>query len=50
MVLATRAHTVKCNLLKEEEVDFRKAYETLLQQNMTEEKSQRARRYFLVYL
>ncbi|CAH1638348.1 unnamed protein product [Spodoptera littoralis] len=45
MVLATRSHTVKNELLKEEEVESREAYEQLLRSHLIEEKNQRARRF-----
>ncbi|KAF9423888.1 hypothetical protein HW555_000946 [Spodoptera exigua] len=45
MVLATRSHTVKNELLKEEEVESREAYEQLLRQHLIDEKNQRARRF-----
>ncbi|XP_060803418.1 dynein regulatory complex protein 10-like [Amyelois transitella] len=45
MVLATRAHTVKAEMLKEEEVESREAYESLLRSHLIEEKNQRARRF-----
>lgn len=45
MVLATRTHAVKNEMLKEEEVQTRDEYENLLRQHLIEEKNQRARRY-----
>ncbi|XP_075977989.1 dynein regulatory complex protein 10-like [Anticarsia gemmatalis] len=45
MVLATRAHLVKHEMLKEEEVECKESYETLLRMHMIEEKNQRARRF-----
>ncbi|XP_053609800.1 dynein regulatory complex protein 10 isoform X2 [Plodia interpunctella] len=44
MVLATRAHAVKAEILKEEEVESRESYESLLRNHLIEEKNQRARR------
>ncbi|XP_045772440.1 dynein regulatory complex protein 10-like [Maniola jurtina] len=45
MVLATRAHIVKNELLKEEEVESKEMYENLLRAHLIEEKNQRARRF-----
>ncbi|CAH0715359.1 unnamed protein product, partial [Brenthis ino] len=45
MVLATRAHLVKNEMLKEEEVESREMYENLLKSHLIEEKNQRARRF-----
>ncbi|KAG6444556.1 dynein regulatory complex protein 10 [Manduca sexta] len=45
MVLATRAHTVKNEMLKEEEVECQDAYENLLRVHLIDEKNQRARRF-----
>ncbi|CAH0585552.1 unnamed protein product [Chrysodeixis includens] len=45
MVLATRTHAVKNEMLKEEEIETREAYENLLRQHLMEEKNQRARRF-----
>ncbi|CAH0398226.1 unnamed protein product [Chilo suppressalis] len=45
MVLASRAHAVKSEMLKEEEIETRESYETLLRQHLIEEKNQRARRF-----
>ncbi|XP_026738721.1 dynein regulatory complex protein 10-like [Trichoplusia ni] len=45
MVLATRTHAVKNEMLKEEEVQTRDEYENLLRQHLIEEKNQRARRF-----
>nr|XP_021200157.2 dynein regulatory complex protein 10 isoform X1 [Helicoverpa armigera] len=45
MVLATRTHAVKNEMLKEEEVESREAYEQLLRNHLIEEKNQRARRF-----
>ncbi|CAG9786886.1 unnamed protein product [Diatraea saccharalis] len=45
MVLASRAHAVKSEMLKEEEIESREGYETLLKQHLIEEKNQRARRF-----
>ncbi|KAJ8731206.1 hypothetical protein PYW07_004370 [Mythimna separata] len=45
MVLATRSHTVKNEMLKEEQVESQEAYEALLKQHLIEEKNQRARRF-----
>lgn len=44
MVLATRAHAVKSEMLKEEEVETRQGYDSLLRVHLIEEKNQRARR------
>lgn len=44
MVLATRAHLVKNEMLKEEEVESKHNYELLLRQHLLEEKHQRARK------
>ncbi|CAH2048761.1 unnamed protein product, partial [Iphiclides podalirius] len=44
MVLATRAHIVKSEMLKEEEVESRENYEQLLKAHLVDEKNQRARR------
>ncbi|KAJ8722235.1 hypothetical protein PYW08_004637 [Mythimna loreyi] len=45
MVLATRSHAVKNEMLKEEQVESQEAYELLLKQHLIEEKNQRARRF-----
>uniref|UniRef100_A0A2H1V0I2 Dynein regulatory complex protein 10 n=1 Tax=Spodoptera frugiperda TaxID=7108 RepID=A0A2H1V0I2_SPOFR len=45
MVLATRSHTVKNEMLKEEEIETREGYEQLLRSHLIEEKNQRARRF-----
>ncbi|CAB3227188.1 unnamed protein product [Arctia plantaginis] len=45
MVLATRAHLVKNEMLLEEEFECKQNYELLLKQHMKEEKNQRARRF-----
>ncbi|XP_063825747.1 dynein regulatory complex protein 10-like [Ostrinia nubilalis] len=45
MVLATRAHAVKSEMLKEEEVESRESYESLLRIHLIDEKNQRARRF-----
>ncbi|CAK1551255.1 unnamed protein product [Leptosia nina] len=45
MVLATRAHLVKNEMLKEEEVECRELYESVLRKNLIDEKNQRARRF-----
>lgn len=45
MVLATRAHLVKNEMLKEEEVESKHNYELLLRQHLLEEKHQRARKW-----
>ncbi|CAH2095989.1 unnamed protein product [Euphydryas editha] len=45
MVLATRAHIVKNEMLKEEEVESREMYENLLKTHLIDEKNQRARRF-----
>ncbi|XP_052753336.1 dynein regulatory complex protein 10-like [Galleria mellonella] len=45
MVLATRAHAVKNEMLKEEEIEVREAYESLLRTHLIDEKNQRARRF-----
>ncbi|KPI95682.1 IQ domain-containing protein D [Papilio xuthus] len=44
MVLATRAHLVKNEMLKEEEAESREVYENLLKVHLLEEKNLRARR------
>lgn len=44
MVLATRAHIVKNEMLKEEEIESREMYENLLKTHLIDEKNQRARR------
>ncbi|CAK1580502.1 unnamed protein product [Parnassius mnemosyne] len=44
MVLATRAHLVKNEMLKEEENESKESYEQLLKAHLAEEKNQRARR------
>ncbi|XP_068633684.1 dynein regulatory complex protein 10 [Battus philenor] len=44
MVLATRAHLVKSEMLKEEEAESIENYETLLKMHLADEKTQRARR------
>lgn len=44
MVLATRAHLVKNEMLKEEEVECRELYENILRKHLIDEKNQRARR------
>ena len=41
---ASRAHTVKNEMLKEEELESRELYENLLKSHLIEEKNQRARR------
>ncbi|XP_047503935.1 dynein regulatory complex protein 10-like isoform X1 [Pieris napi] len=45
MVLATRAHLVKNEMLKEEEVECRELYENILRKHLIDEKNQRARRF-----
>ncbi|XP_039753551.1 dynein regulatory complex protein 10-like [Pararge aegeria] len=45
MVLATRAHIVKNEVLLEEEVESREMYENLLRVHLIDEKNQRARRF-----
>ncbi|VVC91267.1 dynein regulatory complex protein 10-like [Leptidea sinapis] len=45
MVLATRSHLIKSEMLKEEEVESRSMYENLLKAHLIEEKNQRARRF-----
>lgn len=45
MVLMTRAHIVREELLKEEEENIRGHYSRILFDNMKEEKTQRQRRY-----
>ncbi|XP_045518259.1 dynein regulatory complex protein 10-like [Pieris brassicae] len=45
MVLATRAHLVKDEMLKEEEVECRELYENILRKHLIDEKNQRARRF-----
>ncbi|XP_045498644.1 dynein regulatory complex protein 10-like isoform X1 [Colias croceus] len=45
MVLATRAHLVKNEMLKEEEAESRELYENVLRKNLIDEKNQRARRF-----
>ncbi|KAL0882959.1 hypothetical protein ABMA27_016452 [Loxostege sticticalis] len=45
MVLATRAHAVKSEMLKEEEVESRETYENVLRLHLIDEKNQRARRF-----
>ncbi|XP_041979274.1 dynein regulatory complex protein 10-like isoform X2 [Aricia agestis] len=45
MVLATRGHLVKKEMLREEEHECREAYENLLKTNLTEEKNLRMRRF-----
>ncbi|XP_059052189.1 dynein regulatory complex protein 10-like [Achroia grisella] len=45
MVLASRAHAVKNEMLKEEELEVREGYESLLRMHLTDEKNQRARRF-----
>lgn len=45
MVLVSRAHEVKNELLKEEEVETREGYQNLLKLHLLDEKNQRARRY-----
>ncbi|CAG5045262.1 unnamed protein product [Parnassius apollo] len=44
MVLATRAHLVKYEMLKEEENESKESYEQLLKAHLADEKTQRARR------
>lgn len=44
MVLVSRAHEVKNELLKEEEVETREGYQNLLKSHLLDEKNQRARR------
>lgn len=44
MVLATRSHLVKSEVLKEEEIETRELYENILKAHLIEEKNQRARR------
>lgn len=44
MVLASRQHAVKHELLKDEETEVRTAYETLLKTHLADEKNQRQRR------
>ncbi|XP_048478442.1 dynein regulatory complex protein 10 [Plutella xylostella] len=45
MVLASRQHAVKHELLKDEETEVRTAYETLLKTHLADEKNQRQRRF-----
>ncbi|KAJ2949256.1 hypothetical protein O0L34_g6209 [Tuta absoluta] len=45
MVLMTRAHTVKNELLKDEEIYTREGYNSLLHQHLADEKAHRARRF-----
>ncbi|KAM3965362.1 dynein regulatory complex protein 10 [Aphomia sociella] len=45
MVLTTRAHGVKNEMLKEEEIEVREGYESLLRMHLIDEKNQRARRF-----
>ncbi|XP_072949440.1 dynein regulatory complex protein 10-like [Epargyreus clarus] len=45
MVLATRTHLVKNEMLKEEEVESREGYENILRLHLIDEKNQRARRF-----
>ncbi|XP_004927371.1 dynein regulatory complex protein 10 [Bombyx mori] len=45
MVLASRAHAVKNDMLKEEENECKEAYENLLRTHLADEKNQRARRF-----
>ncbi|KAJ0176474.1 hypothetical protein K1T71_007653 [Dendrolimus kikuchii] len=45
MVLASRAHAVKNEMLKEEEVECKEAYEALLRTHLIDEKNQRLRRF-----
>lgn len=45
MVLATRAHHVKYEILKEEEIETTEGYETVLRRHLLDEKNQRLRRY-----
>ncbi|OWR50654.1 hypothetical protein KGM_207855 [Danaus plexippus plexippus] len=45
MVLATRSHLVKSEVLKEEEIETRELYENILKAHLIEEKNQRARRF-----
>ncbi|XP_064072773.1 dynein regulatory complex protein 10-like isoform X1 [Vanessa tameamea] len=45
MVLSTRAHIVKNEMLKEEEMESKENYENLLRTHLIDEKNQRARRF-----
>lgn len=45
MVLATRAHLIKNEMLKEEEAESKEVYENLLKVHLLEEKNLRARRF-----
>ncbi|XP_046965985.1 dynein regulatory complex protein 10-like isoform X1 [Vanessa cardui] len=45
MVLSTRAHLVKNEMLKEEEMESKENYENLLRTHLIDEKNQRARRF-----
>ncbi|XP_047533482.1 dynein regulatory complex protein 10-like [Vanessa atalanta] len=45
MVLSTRAHIVKNEMLKEEELESKENYENLLRTHLIDEKNQRARRF-----
>lgn len=45
MVLATRAHEIKHEILKEEEAETKDTYNALLRSHLIDEKNMRARRY-----
>lgn len=49
MVLATRAHHVKYEILREEEIETTDGYEVLLRRHLIDEKNQRARRFAYLY-